>query len=150
MTRFLGTPSKIDSDPPYCPPAKLYALCRSVTFWPQNGARQPHYCPKWLGQETPNTYACIFYFLAAFSTLQRASPGLVKDSPTFKNFSTTGISSMIECSKMREIASIDFNGGCKGTPKVLKPPFCILLVYITSQLWPPVWDDPTPQAIAVR
>ena len=43
MTRFLDTPSKIDSDPPYYLPAKLYTLCCPVTFWPQNGVKQPDY-----------------------------------------------------------------------------------------------------------
>ncbi len=41
--QILATPSKIDSDPPYYPSAKLYTLCRSVTLWPQNGVKQPDY-----------------------------------------------------------------------------------------------------------
>ncbi len=55
MTRFLGTPSKIDSDPPYYPPAKLYALCRSVTFWPQNGAKQLDYVDIYYNRPRANT-----------------------------------------------------------------------------------------------
>ena len=40
MAIILGTPSKIDKEPPYYPYAKLDTFCLSFSFWIQNGSKQ--------------------------------------------------------------------------------------------------------------